>query len=99
MSTKRPTPEGVCITCHAVCTVPYQRCKRCYRSQTPETPLRKWCRQTGRSLEQLAALTGLPLRSVKRTASGVPATTENALAIEKATGIPLEVLLEGEDIA
>jgi hypothetical protein len=92
---RRELPEGTCLSCRRPCTVGHRQCRACYRSATPETPIRRWCRDSRRSLEQLARATGLPLRSVKRAASGVPATTSNALALERVTGIALEVLLEG----
>jgi hypothetical protein len=95
---RRPTPEGICIECRRTCTVGHKRCKACYRSQTRETPLRRWARETGRSLEQLSRQTRVSVRALKYIAAGDPASTETALVVEKATGISLEQLLEGAEL-
>jgi hypothetical protein len=62
-----------------------------------ETPLRRWRKRTGKPFSWLVRASGCSRRTVFRAASGESINGRSALALSRATGIPVRELLEGAE--
>jgi hypothetical protein len=95
---RRERERGKCLDCGTPThRLRHKRCRRCYQRislRILSTPLRRWRDRTNGSFRALAVETTISYRQIMRIAAGQQKpSADDALALNKATKIPLEELL------